>query len=137
MSVSPKVRRAQPEAAIQRAVLAHLAWRGGPNLFAFHCPNGGWRSSVEAAILKGLGVVPGVPDILIVSAGQLFGLELKAPGGRLSSNAQVLTQARMAAAGAIIGTAKGVDEALEWLAQRQLLRPTSGVELATRHERGD
>jgi len=45
-------RRAQPEAALQRSVIQHLTWRARPGVFAFHVPNGGWRSRVEAAILK-------------------------------------------------------------------------------------
>jgi hypothetical protein len=36
-------RRAQPEAAIQRAVFVHLRTRGAPGVFAFHPPNGGYR----------------------------------------------------------------------------------------------
>ena len=55
----------------------------------FHCPNGGRRGLREAKILKGLGVRPGVPDILvIVPRGGKAGLalELKAPDGRLSDS---------------------------------------------------
>jgi hypothetical protein len=52
-------RRAQPEAAIQRAVFEHFAVRGADDVFAFHPANGGWRSPAEAAILKGLGVRAG------------------------------------------------------------------------------
>ena len=77
-------RRAQPEAQLQRALVEHLAWRARPGVFAFHCPNGGWRSRVEAAILKAMGTVPGVPDIIIIYDGHCFGLELKAEGGRLT-----------------------------------------------------
>ncbi|RMH12435.1 MAG: VRR-NUC domain-containing protein, partial [Gammaproteobacteria bacterium] len=32
----------------------------------FHPPNGGWRSKIEAAIFKGLGVRPGVPDLIVL-----------------------------------------------------------------------
>ena len=35
-------------------------------MFAFHPANGGWRSRVEAAILKGMGVRAGVPDIIAI-----------------------------------------------------------------------
>ena len=45
--------RHRPEQAIQRAVFDHLRQRGAPGTFAFHPPNGGWRSVIEAAILKG------------------------------------------------------------------------------------
>jgi len=67
----------QPEAAIQRAVIEHLRRRGVSNSFAFHPANGGWRTAVEGAILKGMGVVPGVPDVIIIHNGKAFGLELK------------------------------------------------------------
>jgi hypothetical protein len=40
-------RRRQPEVADQRAVIQHNAWRARPDVFAFHVPNGGWRSRVE------------------------------------------------------------------------------------------
>jgi hypothetical protein len=37
-----------------------------------------------ATVMKGLGVKPGIPDIVVVSDGRFFGLELKMQGGRLS-----------------------------------------------------
>ena len=49
-----------------------------PGVFAFHCPNGGKRSKIEASIFKGLGVKAGIPDVLIFYRAQIFGLELKA-----------------------------------------------------------
>jgi hypothetical protein len=71
-----------PEPAIQRAVFDHLRQRGAPGTFAFHPPNGGWRSVIEAAILKGLGVVAGTPDVIVLKGGATYALELKAEGGR-------------------------------------------------------
>jgi len=114
--------RRQPEAALQRSVLDHLRWRGAPNLFLFHYPAGGWRSAVEAAILKSLGTVAGVPDILIVHDGHCFALELKTEHGRLTQT-QIDTQARMRAAGATVATAVEIDAALEQLTAWGLLRP--------------
>jgi hypothetical protein len=75
-------RRRSPEATIQRAVFAHLRARGAPGLFAFHPANGGYRKPAEAAIMKGLGVVPGVPDIIAIHQGRCYAMELKAEGGR-------------------------------------------------------
>jgi hypothetical protein len=63
-------RAAQPEQQIQRAVFEHLALRGASTVFAFHPANGSWRSCVEAAILKGMGVKAGVPDIIAIKGGQ-------------------------------------------------------------------
>ncbi len=36
-----------------------------PGLLAFHTPNGGNRNAMEGAKFKRMGVLPGVPDILI------------------------------------------------------------------------
>jgi hypothetical protein len=69
-------RRAHPEDQIQRAVLEHLRIRGPRDAFVFAVPNGGGRSPIEGAIMKGLGVRAGVPDLVIIHAGKTFGLEL-------------------------------------------------------------
>ena len=114
-------RRRQLEAQLQRAILEHLRWRGVPGLFVSHYPAGGWRSSIEAAILKGLGVTPGVPDLLILHQGKLHALELKSARGRLTT-VQAETQHRMRVAGALAATAIGIDEALERLEAWGLLR---------------
>jgi hypothetical protein len=115
-------RRRQPEAQLQRAVLDHLAWRAVPGAWWCHYPAGGWRSPIEAAILKSLGTIAGVPDLLIVHRGQLYALELKIEHGRLTQT-QIDTQARMRAAGATVATAVEIDAALAQLEQWQLLRP--------------
>jgi len=114
--------RRRPEQQLQKAVLEHLAWRGMSGLFVCHYPGGGWRSPVEAAIFKSLGVVAGTPDLLIVYGGHCFALELKTAYGRLSQT-QVDTQARLRAAGATVATAVEIDAALEQLEQWGLLRP--------------
>jgi hypothetical protein len=109
------------EDAIQRAVFQHLAIRGASDCFAFHVPNGGWRSRVEASIMKGLGVRAGVPDIIAIRDGRAYGLELKAPGGRLTA-VQRDAHAALTAAGATVATASSLDEALAHLAGWALLR---------------
>jgi hypothetical protein len=82
--VEANMKRRRHEQAIQRAVFGHLAVHAATATFAFHPGNGGARSPIEAKILKGQGVTPGVPDVIAIKGGQIFGLELKAPGGRLS-----------------------------------------------------
>jgi hypothetical protein len=74
--------RRRPEDAIQRAVFQHLRARAERGVFAFHPANGGYRKPVEAAIMKGLGVVAGVPDVIVIHEGRCYALEIKAPGGR-------------------------------------------------------
>src|SRR5262245_39685386 len=82
--------RSSPEAQIQRAVFHHLRARGAPGVFAFHPANGGFRRPAEAVILKGLGVIAGVPDVFIIYNGRCFAMELKAKGGRATA-AQLAT----------------------------------------------
>ncbi len=116
-------RRNQPEAALQRSVIQHLTWRARPGAFFFHVPLGGYRTYVEAAILKGLGVVAGTPDVIVLKGGATYALELKAEGGRLSET-QRATHAAMIAAGAVVGVAHGIDQAIAWLEGHKLLRGT-------------
>jgi hypothetical protein len=109
------------EAAIQRVVFQHLRTRGAPGVFVFHPANGGYRKPVEAAILKGLGVVSGVPDVIAIRDGRTYALELKAEGGK-PTRKQVEAIAAMKVAGVITGVAVGIDEALRWLEGQGLLR---------------
>ena len=115
------MRRRHPEQQIQRAVFDHFKLRGASNVFAFHPANGGWRTAVEGAILKAMGVTPGVPDVIAIKDGKIFGLELKSDAGRLTETQRDTIDA-MQRAGAIVGTARGIDEALAWLEAHALLR---------------
>jgi hypothetical protein len=101
----------RPEQQIQRAVFEHLAVRAASTVFAFHPANGGWRSRVKAAILKGMGVRAGVPDVSAIKGGRCYALELKASGGRLTPVRRD-THAALVAAGATVAVAYGLDDAL-------------------------
>jgi hypothetical protein len=115
------MKRQQPEAQIQRAVIEHLRWRHFPGVFWCHVPNGGYRRPVEAAILQALGTVAGVPDIILIHAGKVFALELKAHG-RKPTPAQLATMQAMRSAGATVAVAHGVDEAVAQLESWRLIR---------------
>lgn len=116
-----------PESDIQRAVFAHLKARAAPGVFAFHVPNGGYRNKREAAILSGMGVVPGVPDIILIHKGRAFGLELKAANGRPTER-QLAAHAAMDEAGAFVCVAEGLDRALKVLEAWGLLKPDRASE---------
>jgi hypothetical protein len=122
--------RRRPEQQLQRAVLDHLRWRGAPGLWWCHYPAGGFRSAIEAAIFKSLGTAAGVPDLLLVHRGQLYGLELKGARGGRPSDAQIATHEAMRRAGAVVGTAWGLDHALALLATWGLLRPDVSNQIA-------
>jgi hypothetical protein len=119
----PKRRRAQPERQLQTDLVGdHLPWRLAPDVWWTHFPAGGRRSRITGAILKAMGTRSGVPDLLFLARGRLFGLELKAGNrGRLGP-AQVSTHGDMRRAGAVIGTAGSVDEAIDLLGEWGLLR---------------
>lgn len=113
--------RGRPEDAIQRAVFQHLKARAAPGVFAFHVPNGGRRKPVEASIFKGLGVTPGVPDVILIRAGHAHALELKSAQGKLSPS-QVECHEKMRAAGVDPHVAYGLDDALAWLEKSGFLK---------------
>jgi hypothetical protein len=114
----------RPEQQYQRAVIQHIAWRARPGVFAFHVPNGGWRSRVEGAILKAIGTVAGVPDILCIFQSRVYALELKAGRGRLTDVQRVVHE-RLREAGANVAVAHGIDQALAQLTEWKLLRVSS------------
>jgi hypothetical protein len=106
----------RPEQQIQRAAI-----RAASTVFAFHPANGGWRTRVEAAILKAMGVKAGVPDVIAIEGGRCYALELKASGGRLTP-VQRDAHAALVAAGATVAVAYGLDDALARLEAWGLLR---------------
>jgi len=109
------------EDAIQRAVFEHLRVRGERGIYAFHPANGGWRSPIEAAILKGLGVRPGVPDVIAIHRGQIYAIELKCEDGR-ASDTQLQAIEDIRAAGGHAEICHGLDRALAVLEGWRLLR---------------
>jgi hypothetical protein len=117
-------RRRRPEQDVQKAVAEHLRLRRAPGVYWFHPANGGARTAIEGAILKACGVRAGVPDLICIRDGRAYGLELKAPNGRLS-DAQRLAHEEMARAGAEVAVAIGIDQALERLEGWGLLRGRS------------
>lgn len=99
----------RPEDALQRAIIKYLRL-ALPRALVFHIPNGGARSKTEAAILKGLGVLPGIPDVAIIPAGGIARfIEVKAPKGRVSE-AQSTLHAQMASLGIPYAVVRSMDD---------------------------
>lgn len=113
------------ETAIHEAIVAHLRTRGRRGVPWFHVPNGELREPAIAAKLQRMGTKPGVPDLLLLIDGRLHGLELKRErGGVLSADQRAMHEA-LRSAGAVIDTARGLDEAVRLLEQWGALLPTS------------
>ena len=81
MTTAPK-RKAQPEAIIQRAIIARLRMSG---IVCHHSPNAAKRSVINGRRVKQDGMITGWPDLTVVGPeGLVAFLEVKAPGGKLS-----------------------------------------------------
>jgi hypothetical protein len=81
MTAAPK-RKAQPEAAIQRAIIARLRLSG---IVCHHSPNAAKRSVIGGRRVKQDGMITGWPDLTVVGPeGLVAFLEVKAPGGKPS-----------------------------------------------------
>jgi hypothetical protein len=76
--------RRYAEASLQVQVCHHLKLRHRPGVFWFHVPNGANRSPAQSALLKKMGLLPGMADLVVIVAGRAHFLELKASGGRPS-----------------------------------------------------
>jgi hypothetical protein len=128
------MRRRRPEQALHRACAQFLDIALPSDACWFHPPNGGARSPVEAAIFKGLGVKAGVPDLVIVYRGRFIAIELKGPNGRLTP-AQKAMHGRLQGAGAVVTTAKSLEELAGFLAQLIPLRASLGDQFRPGHNR--
>lgn len=80
----------QTEEQIQRQLLGWLK-AVCPRAIVFAVPNGEHRNKITAAKLKGQGVLPGAPDLVIAHDGVIAFVEVKRPKGR-QSPAQIAFQ---------------------------------------------
>lgn len=110
------------ENAIQRTVFDHIRARGAPGLVAFHPKNGGvHQRGRRAGINTGLGVVPGVSDVILLCGGRFYALELKVEGKEPTDKQSEFLRAVETAGGAGAWAA-GLDSALRQLETWGLLR---------------
>ena len=111
MTAAPK-RKAQPEAAIQRAIIARLRLSG---IVCHHSPNAAKRSVISGRRVKQDGMITGWPDLTVVGPeGLVAFLEVKAPKGRLSG-AQDEIGKMLRHMGHIWTVVHSQDEAVAWL----------------------
>lgn len=106
---------------MQRTVVQHLRTRGAPGLVYFHVPNGGYRTPVEGAMFKAMGVRAGVSDLLLFHDNKFIALELKAKGGR-ATEAQLAFLSDFSAAGGYVAVCDDLETALETLEGLGLIR---------------
>jgi hypothetical protein len=75
-----------PETRLQCAVVDYMR-TVCPDCLTWHAANGGMRSKETARLMKRLGVLPGVFDLVVLAPGPFIGfMECKAGKGRLSED---------------------------------------------------
>jgi len=113
-----------PEQELQYECVKWMKRHLSSEVVFFHVPNGGKRSMREGAIFKAIGVLAGVPDLIIAWPGTIAAVELKAGKGRVSED-QIEVQARMSAIGWHVFEVRSLD-------QLQLILRNLGAPIATK-----
>ena len=90
----------RPEQAFHIAVARYLDLALPPE-YPWTTIGHGGGGKVRGAILKAMGVKPGWPDIIVLGARRVIGLELKAAKGRMSRD-QVELHSALMRAGALV-----------------------------------
>lgn len=103
----------QTEEQIQRQLLGWLK-SVCPNAIVFAVPNGEHRNKITAAKLKGQGVLPGAPDLVIAHDGVIAFVEVKRPKGR-QSPAQIAFQDRCSEQRLPYGVVRGKGDLKQFL----------------------
>lgn len=121
--------RKRPEQDLQRQIYQFIGYAMSYNCrpltdWLFHCPNGGARNGKEAAIMKGIGVKPGVNDfVLPIACGGFGGLwiELKTSKTGLTDN-QIHFHQRLREGGQCVHTCRTLTEVVNAICD--YLRPS-------------
>ncbi len=112
--MSEASKRNTSEQLLHFAVAEYLGYALKPPVFWTTFPAGG-GGKMRGAILKGMGLKAGVPDILVfancemAAACKVIGIELKAGTGKLSED-QIVTHADMMLAGARCRVARSIGQ---------------------------
>lgn len=97
----------RPEQALQKAVTEYLGWVLPPDVPWTAIGHGG-GGAARGAILKGMGVKPGWPDLHLIWRGRACYIELKA--GQALSPAQKAVHASIVAAGGVVAICHSIDQ---------------------------
>lgn len=109
--------RNNPERELHLQVANALRIMLPPAVVWFHVPNGEKRSKGTGALLKGMGVLAGVHDLLFMIPGlPLHSIELKPSTAESMSDAQVAFAENVVRCGGDTGVAYSVDDVLRLLA---------------------
>jgi len=129
-------RRRTSEADLQRAVVQALRVALPRAAIIHHCANEvtepGPLGARRQEILVGMGVHPGVADLMVLSEGRVLFLELKSPKGRLSPAQEAFRDAVLAQ-GFGCALVRSLDDALGALAAHGFTTRVVQQDVAQRH----
>ena len=107
------------EDQLQKQVADYLRLQH-PNLLWFHPANGGSRHPAEAAKLKGMGVRPGVSDLLVFWPTGMGAIELKVGKNKMTDTQKIFAQQWMQFGGKF-AECRSLDDVIDtlkdWLAK--------------------
>jgi len=121
------------EVTMQIQLVHLLRWCKRDDVLMWHTPNGEIRDKRAAAKLKAMGVLPGVSDLVFLwkrywedsegshKAPAILFMELKLPG-KAATDDQISFGLAVRVAGADFVVVRSIDEALDELKRRDLLR---------------
>jgi hypothetical protein len=102
-------RNGNAEAQIQASIVQWIRLVA-PELLVFHVPNGGYRTPVEAARMKWIGVLAGIPDLVLLGRdGKTWLIEVKTADGVLSAEQRAIAD-RCAALRIPLVIARSIDD---------------------------
>jgi hypothetical protein len=111
---------------LQRAICKLLRLlEAQARLYWFAVPNGGFRRKIEAAIMKGLGVRAGIPDLVILAKGRAYFMELKSSVGVLNDAQRIVIPA-LKRHGFPVVVIRTIDQAIEALKSWGLMSAREG-----------
>ena len=99
----------QPEQALQYECVKWMKRHLAKEVVFFHVPNGGKRSRREGAIFKAIGVVAGVPDLIIAWPGCVVAIELKEGKGTASKEQEAMHE-RLKAVGWLVFEVRSLEQ---------------------------
>ena len=118
------------EAQIQAEIVRFIR-ASAPDAIVFSVQNDGLFTKSECAKRKWTGVLPGVPDlILLAPGGRCFGIEVKRPGGVVSQEQRAM-MGQMATLGVPVAVVHSLAEARNALSAWQIaFAPEKALEAA-------
>ena len=129
-------RRHEETHRVHIPLVAHIRRRQVPGLVWWHSPQGAHMGARQGALMKAMGLRPGVADLVFLHRGQFYAMELKIVAGGRAQAEQKQFLLDISGAGGIAAVCHGLDEALATLEGWGLIRGATAFALELPFSRG-